>query len=77
MAEETLTIKVSTAAQRLAVLSALAMAKELEESGQQAAWGEVLEVCEAKAVVRGRDLIRQTLEEVLQQQIQESEKKGG
>jgi len=54
----------------------LAMVHELRTVCQSAPDGQVLGQAEQLAVLRGRELIRKTLEGVLNEQAQEVEKKG-
>jgi hypothetical protein len=55
---------------------ALAMYREMRHAAASAADGEVLSVAESLAVARGRELMRRSLETVLQEEIAAVEKKG-
>ena len=69
-------IEVQDAAERLFVEQALALFREMRGVARQAADGEVLDQAEVFAVRQGRELIRQGLQSVLQEQAEEVEKKG-
>jgi hypothetical protein len=69
-------IRVESPHEALVVEQALAMYREMRTAAAAAADGEVLSVAESLAVVRGRDLTRKSLEAVLQEEIESSEKKG-
>lgn len=56
--EEETTLVARTAFQRLMMEQALAMAKELEQAGDAAPDGQVLDQLETLAVARGRDFTR-------------------
>ena len=55
---------------------ALAMYREMRQAAADAADGEVLSVAERLVLTRGRELMRQSLRSVLQEEAQASEKKG-
>jgi hypothetical protein len=74
MDEET-TLVARTALQRLMMEQALAVAQELEQAGDAAPDGQVLDRLETLAVARGRELTRGALEGALQRQVDELEKK--
>lgn len=61
----------------LAAEHAVAMVRELDALADAAADGQVLAVVETAAVDRGRRFIRDCLQEVLNAQADELEKKGG
>jgi hypothetical protein len=63
--------------QRQIAQMALDLAAKLEERAQQAPRGAVLDACEALLLDHGRQFLRDSLAATLQQQIDESEKKGG
>ena len=73
--EERTTLVAETAFQRLLMERALAMAKELEQAGDAAPDGQVLDQLETLAVARGRDFTRGALEGALQRQVDDLEKK--
>ena len=73
---ETVSITVSSEAEKIAVRSALAMVRELESAARSDAPGTVLDRCEHVALEAGRELTRSTLEQVLQQSADEAQKKG-
>ena len=73
--EEETTLVARTAFQRLMMEQALAMAKELEQAGDAAPDGQVLDQLETLAVARGRDFTRGALEGALQRQVDDLEKK--
>ena len=60
----------------LIVEQALALVRELKQTCQSAPHGHVLAQAEMVALSKGRELTRQALEAVLNQQAQEAEKKG-
>jgi len=69
-------IRVESPQEALIVEQALAMYREVRVAAAQAADGEVLSIAESLALARGRDLTRKSLEAVLQEEIESSEKKG-
>ncbi len=73
--EEETTLVARTAFQRLMMEQALAMAQELEQAGDAAPDGQVLDQLETLAVTRGRELTRGALEGALQRQVNDLEKK--
>jgi hypothetical protein len=64
-----------TPLERLLMEQALAMAQQLEVTGNAAPDGQVLNQLEALAVERGREFTRQALEGALQRQVEDVEKK--
>ncbi len=70
------TIIAASDAEALFLEQAKAMYQELNQTACDAPDGKVLQQAELCAVVRGRELIRNGLENVIQQQAQEVEKKG-
>jgi hypothetical protein len=62
--------------QRQVVESALALAQELERAAAAAPHGQVLDQCEAVALLQGRQFLRDSLAAALQQQICQGEKRG-
>jgi hypothetical protein len=62
--------------QSLLVERALALAVELEKTAASAPLGETLDRCESLLLDQGRQLLRDALTGVLQQQIHQGEKKG-
>jgi len=73
--EERTTLVAETPLQRLLMERALAMAQELERAGDAAGDGRVLEELETLAMTRGREFTRGALEDALQRQVNELEKK--
>jgi len=69
-------IRVESPQEALIVKQALAMYRELRQAAAQAPDGVVLSVAESLALARGRELTRQSLEAVLQEEIEAGEKKG-
>jgi len=73
--EERTTLVAETSFQRLMMEQALAMAQELEQAGDAAPDGQVLDQLETLAMARGRNFTRGALEGALQRQVDELEKK--
>ena len=73
---QTMTITVNSEAEKIAVQSALAMTREVQAAAESAAPGTILHQCELAALEGGRELTRNTLEQVLQQNADEAQKKG-
>ena len=69
-------VRVENPQEALVMEQALAMYRELRSVAAHAADGEVLSRAESLAVVRGREFTRKSLEAVLQEEINDSEKKG-
>ena len=69
-------IRLENPQEALIVEQALAMYREMRQAASGAADGEVLSVAEQLAMTRGRELMRQSLQAVLQEEAQASEKKG-
>lgn len=69
-------IRVENPQEALIVEQALAMYREMRHAAAEAGDGDVLSVAEGLAVTRGRELMRKSLESVLQEEAQASEKKG-
>jgi len=69
-------IRVNDPQEALIVEQALAMYREMRSVCRAAPDGQVLARAEQLAVQRGRDLTRQSLESVLNEEAQEVEKKG-
>ena len=69
-------IRVTDPVEALVVEQALALVRELKQTCQSAPHGHVLAQAELVALGRGRELTRQALEAVLNQQAQAAEKKG-
>jgi hypothetical protein len=65
-----------TPLQRPIAQMALDLAASLEEKAQQAPLGGILDACESLLLDRGRQFLRDALASTLQQQIDQSEKKG-
>jgi hypothetical protein len=73
--DERTTLIAETPLQRLLMERALAMAKELERTGQAAPHGQILDHLETAAMTQGREFTRAALEGALQGQVDELEKK--
>ena len=69
-------LRVTDPVEALVVEQALALVRELKLTCQSAPHGHVLAHAELVALERGRELTRQALEAVLNQQAQAAEKKG-
>ena len=69
-------IRVESPAEALIAEQALAMYREVRDAAAAAPDGAVLSVAESLAVARGRELTRQSLETLLQEEISTTEKKG-
>jgi hypothetical protein len=70
------TFQAETSLQALLLEQALLLARQLEDTANQAPDGEVLARVEAVAVPGGRELTRHALQAVLQAQAETAEKKG-
>lgn len=62
----TLTIEYTTEAERLQYERLIAYVQEMRTLGMTAAHGTVMDACETFALVRGRALIRENLQETVQ-----------
>ena len=69
-------IRLTDPIEALVVEQAVALVRELKQTCQAAPHGHVLAQAEMVALVRGRELTRQALEAVLNQQAEAAEKKG-
>ena len=69
-------ISVETPFESLVVEQALAFAKEMEATANNAADGHVLDLCELLTLSKGRQLLRTILTGAAQQQADAVEKKG-
>jgi hypothetical protein len=69
-------IRLTDPVEALVVEQALALVRELQQTCQSAPHGHVLAQAELVALTRGRELTRQALEAVLNQQAEAAEKKG-
>lgn len=69
-------VRVENPQEALIVEQALAMYREMRSAAAAAPDGEVLSVAERLAMARGRELTRKSLQTVLQEEAQASEKKG-
>ena len=69
-------IRVENPQEALIVEQALAMYREMRDAAARAPDGQVLSVAESLAMTRGRELTRKSLETVLQEEIDDTEKKG-
>jgi len=64
-----------TQLQALMMEQALAMAKQLEETGRTAPDGQVLDRLEATVMQKGREFMRRSLQGAMQSEVEEVEKK--
>jgi hypothetical protein len=62
--------------QQQILLMAQELATQLELTAQQAPPGSILDACESLLLDRGRQFLRDSLAATLQQQVDDSEKKG-
>jgi hypothetical protein len=69
-------IRVENPREAMIVEQALAMYREMRSAAAAAPDGEVLSVAEGLAMARGRELTRKSLQSVLQEEAEGSEKKG-
>ena len=69
-------IRLTDPVEALIVEQALALVRELKQTCQSAPHGHVLAQAEVIALARGRELTRQALQAVLNQQAEAVEKKG-
>lgn len=69
-------IRIANPQEALIVEQALAMYREMREAAAAAPDGQVLSVAESLAISRGRELTCKSLQAVLQEEAQASEKKG-
>lgn len=70
------TVSVETPFESLVVEQALAFAREMEATANDAADGKVLDQCELLVLSKGRELLRAILTGAAQQQADTLEKKG-
>jgi hypothetical protein len=69
-------IRVNNPTEVLVVEQALAMVREMNDTANAAADGRVLQEVEQLAITRGRELMRKSLEAVVNDQAEAVEKKG-
>jgi hypothetical protein len=69
-------IRVENPQEALIVEQALAMYREMRRAAAAAPDGQVLSIAEGLALARGRELTRDSLQAVLQEEAREGEKKG-
>jgi hypothetical protein len=69
-------IRVENPQEAMIVEQALAMYREMRNAAAAAPDGAVLSVAEGLAMARGRELTRKSLQSVLQEEAEASEKKG-
>ena len=69
-------IRIENPQEALIVEQALAMYREMRNAAAAAPDGQVLSIAESLAIARGRELMRHSLEGVLQEEAREAEKKG-
>ena len=75
MVVETVSFTVTSSAQKAALTAAFAFVSEVEAAAQTAPPGRVLDACETLALGQGRKFLADTLQSVLQQRIDDSQKK--
>lgn len=63
-------------AERLAMEQAIAFVSEMRDCAMTAEFGQVLEVCEERALA-GRELLQKTLQKAVQARIDQAEEKKG
>lgn len=63
--------------QRAAIEQAIAFVTEMHQLAQAAPAGQVLPLCESRALDQGRALLRDTLQAAVQGRVDAAEKKGG
>ena len=71
------TFEYRTDAERKAIERAIAFVSEMHDLALMAPSGQVLDQCEQQATDRGRDLLRDTLQEAVQARIDAAEVKKG
>ena len=71
------TFEYRTEAERRSIERAIAFVAEMHDLALTAASGQVLDQCEQQATDRGRDLLRDTLQEAVQARIDTAEVKKG
>ena len=76
MSRTTVTLEVESESQARLLRRYHAWLHELRELAHSAPEGHILEVLEEAVVTQGRERLRQTLEEAVQQRIDAAEKKG-
>lgn len=69
-------IRVNNPTEALLVEQALAMVREMDDTANAAADGRVLQEVEQLAITRGRELMRKSLQAVVNDQARAVEKKG-
>ena len=75
MVVETVSFTVTSSAQKAALTAAFAFVSEVEAAALTAPPGRVLDACETLALGQGRKFLADTLQSVLQQRIDDSQKK--
>jgi phage terminase Nu1 subunit (DNA packaging protein) len=76
MSRKTITLEVDNQAQEELIRRYHALVQEMSDLARSAPDGRVLDMLEEVAVEKGRDTLRATLEQAVQQRIDASEKKG-
>jgi hypothetical protein len=71
------TFEYRTDAERKAIERAIAFVSEMHDLALTAPSGQVLDQCEQQAIDRGRDLLRDTLQEAVRTRIDAAEEKKG
>ena len=70
------TFDTMTPLQRLLVERALTLSKDLEATASSAPDGQIIDHCETLLLTKGREFLRQALEETLRDRVDVLEKKG-
>jgi len=71
------TFEYRTEAERIAIERAIAFVTELNDLAGTAPPGQVLDVCELRALTAGRDLVRASLQQAVQSCVDSAEEKKG
>ena len=73
----TLTLNYETDSERLLIEAAFAYVSTMRNAAMTAPAGSILRVCEEIAVGKGKEFLRDSLEEVVNGRIEQLDKKGG
>jgi hypothetical protein len=76
MSRMRVTLDVDSPAQEALLRQYLVFLQEIEQLALDAPEGHVLDMCEAAALEKGREVSRRTLEQAVQKRISTAEKKG-
>jgi hypothetical protein len=72
----TLSVEYQTEQERALIQQAVAFVTEMRQLAQSAPAGQVLQLCEARALDAGRQLLRDSLEAAAQARVDAAEQKG-